>query len=95
MNPESTHFNQIIKIKKIVVNEFVNPVTKHKWQDLYMISGIGSDYYRRKGILKNLADIIPDMDSYLYININSKDNWIDKLEMAFSISISRYPSLKR
>lgn len=75
------------EIRRIVVYEFVNPITKKKWKDLYMISGIGSDYYRRKGILTALAEIIPDMDSYLYFN--DKDNWIDKLEMAFSTSIAK------
>jgi hypothetical protein len=104
MNPERIHFKQINKnhkdklleklkelifeeIRKIVVYEFVNPVTKQRWKDLYTISGIGSDYYRRKGILTALAEIIPDTDSYLYFN--DKDNWIDKLETAFSTSIAR------
>jgi hypothetical protein len=64
------------EIRRIVVYEFINPVTKKKWKDLYMISGIGSDYYRRKGILTALSEIIPDM--YSYLSFNDKDNWIDK-----------------
>jgi len=72
-------------LSALIVHEFTNTYIKDKWYKLYSENGIGSDYRRRAGIVQIINEILPPIDTY--INLNSNDNWIDKIENIIRASI--------
>lgn len=67
------------KIKVIAKKYFVE-YRLGNWRKYYLYSGAGSDYVRRKSIIEEFEDVLPELLDY---DNNFADKWIEEIESIF------------
>lgn len=75
------------ELRKDINAKFLNSDAIAKWKNLWLLTGIGSDFVRRKGIIAEEKNIAPDIDCYLSSTV--KEHLIDTIQEAFENSIEK------